>query len=71
MRDGPQHPEFGWLGSTANAWLKFTFNHVLFGVSRQTTHVLVKPCGNSNASERVFTKNVVYWEVLRAQWGKY
>jgi ATP-dependent DNA helicase PIF1 len=37
------------------------------GVSRQTTRVLVKPCGNSNASEGVFTKNVVYREVLKAQ----
>jgi PIF1-like helicase/Helitron helicase-like domain at N-terminus len=37
------------------------------GVSRQTTKVLIKPCGDSNISEGAFTKNVVYREVLREQ----
>jgi len=37
------------------------------GVSRQTTKILVKPYGDSDASKGVFTKNVVYQEVLREQ----
>ena len=37
------------------------------GVSRQSTKVLVKPHGIEKSSEGVFTKNVVYHEVLRRQ----
>jgi flagellar basal body P-ring protein FlgI len=35
-------------------------------LSRQTTKILIKPCGDSDTSG-VFTKNVVYQEVLREQ----